>query len=60
MNVDSLGPLLGQIVVALSAFVDIHPEKVAEIFEFLIVDNRYCICNEVFILTIKYTLRYKQ
>ena len=40
VDLESLGPLLGQIVVALYPVVDEQPEKVAEIFKFLIVENR--------------------
>lgn len=40
VDLESLGPLLGQIVVALYPVIDEQPQKVAEIFKFLIVDNR--------------------
>ena len=40
MDLDSLGPLLGQIVVALSPLVEEHAGSVAEIFDFLIVEHR--------------------
>ena len=41
VDLESLGPLLGQIVVALYPVIDEQPHKVAEIFRFLIVQNRY-------------------
>ena len=41
VDLESLGPLLGQIVVALYPVIDEQPHKVAEIFHFLIVQNRY-------------------
>ena len=40
VELDSLGPLLGQIIVALSPFIPKHPKIVAEIFTFLIVENK--------------------
>jgi hypothetical protein len=40
VGADSLGPLLGQVIVALCPFVDIYPEHVSSIFEFLINKNR--------------------
>ena len=40
VDLDSLGPLLGQIVVALSPLVEEYADSVAEIFEFLIVEHR--------------------
>lgn len=46
VDLDSLGPLLGQIIVALSPLVEGYADNVAEIFEFLIVEHRcvhvYC------------------
>ena len=41
-NVDlkTLGPLLGQILVTLFPLLDKFPEKVAAIFKFLIIDNK--------------------
>lgn len=46
VDLDSLGPLLGQIIVALSPLVEGYVDSVAEIFEFLIVEHRcvhvYC------------------
>ena len=40
VEVDSLGPLLGQIVVALSPLIPDHPQAVADIFRFLIIKNK--------------------
>ena len=40
VETESLGPLLGQIVVALSPFVEKYPAKVSSIFEFFIIKNR--------------------
>ena len=40
VEVECLGPLLGQIIVALSPVVPKHPQVVAEIFKFLIIDNK--------------------
>jgi len=40
VDLDSLGPLLGQIIVALSPLVEGYADSVAEIFEFLIVEHR--------------------
>ena len=41
VEVESLGPLLGQVVVALSPLVNAYPQQVASIFTFLIAENRY-------------------
>ena len=41
MDLESLGPLLGQIVVALRPLVDAYPKEVSSIFEFLIFKNKY-------------------
>ena len=40
VELESLGPLLGQIVVALYPVIDVWPYQVGEIFNFLIVENR--------------------
>ena len=40
VELSSLGPLLGQIVVALSPLVDKHSADISCIFEYLIVENR--------------------
>lgn len=40
VELDSLGPLLGQIVVALSPVIPNHPKTVAEVFDFLIIENK--------------------
>ena len=40
VELESLGPLLGQIVVALYPVIDERPHQVGEIFNFLIVENR--------------------
>lgn len=40
VELDCLGPLLGQIVVALSPVIPHHPQTVADIFNFLIVENK--------------------
>ena len=42
-NVDlkTLGPLLGQILVTLFPFLDEFADKVAAVFKFLIIENRY-------------------
>ena len=42
-NVDlkTLGPLLGQILVTLFPFLDRFGDKVAAIFKFLIIENKY-------------------
>ena len=45
VDLDSLGPLLGQIVVALSPLVEEYADSVAEIFEFLIVEHRLVLRN---------------
>ena len=42
MEVESLGLLLGQTVVSLSPLIPDHPQAVAEIFKFLIIDNKLC------------------
>lgn len=41
VELESLGPLLGQIVVALSPFVGVYHQQIASIFEFLIIKSRY-------------------
>ena len=41
VEVESLGPLLGQIVVALSPFISKHTQAVADIFKFLIIESKY-------------------
>lgn len=41
VELESLGPLLGQITVALSSLVDDYSQQVSSIFEFLIVTNKY-------------------
>lgn len=41
VELDSLGPLLGQVVVALSPLVDAYPQQITSIFQFLIIENRY-------------------
>ena len=43
VDLESLGPLLGQIVVALYPVIDEQPHKVADIFHFLIVQNRFLV-----------------
>ena len=47
VELDCLGPLLSEIVVALTPFIDNFPEIVSEILQYLIVENRcvrkYCI-----------------
>ena len=40
VEMESLGPLLGQIVVALSPFVGVYHQQVSSIFELLILKNR--------------------
>ena len=40
VELESLGPLLGQIVVALSPLVDAYPQQITSIFEFLMIENR--------------------
>ena len=40
VELEALGPILGQVVVALSPFVEMHPKVVSEIFNFLIIDSR--------------------
>ena len=41
VELESLGPLLGQVVVALSPLVDMFPQQIAGIFKFLIIESRY-------------------
>ncbi|XP_064394848.1 serine/threonine-protein kinase ATR-like [Halichondria panicea] len=53
VELNSLGPLLGQIVVALSPFVKQYPQAVSTIFNFLIVENRTVLSpffNEIYLL----------
>ena len=45
VETESLGPLLGQIVVALCPFVEKYPEQVGSIFEFFIIRNRQAACT---------------
>ena len=40
VDLESLGPLFGQIVVTLSPFADRHSATVAKIFDFLIIQNK--------------------
>lgn len=40
VELESLGPLLGQIIVALSPIISKHPQTVADIFKFLIIENK--------------------
>ena len=40
LSMESLGPLLSQLIVTLSPFIDIWTEIVADIFHYLIVENR--------------------
>ena len=40
VEMESLGPLLGQIIVALSPIIPKHPQTVADIFKFLIIANK--------------------
>ena len=40
VETESLGPLLGQIVVALCPFVEKYTEQVSAMFEFFIIENR--------------------
>lgn len=40
VELESLGPLLGQIVVALYPVINERPHQVEEIFNYLIVENR--------------------
>lgn len=46
VELESLGPLLGQVVVALSPLVNMFPEQIAGIFQFFIIENRY-ICTYI-------------
>ena len=53
VELESLGPLLGQVVVALSPLVETFPQQIAAIFQFLIIDSRYrsitgCTCVRMY------------
>ncbi len=41
VDLESLGPLFGQIVVTLSPFADHHSATVSKIFDFLIIQNKW-------------------